>query len=166
VRSLKITRRGPMLRAKPSMFIRMASIRTRALTGAPKLALALLAACLGTVALAAPRERPLHVRAPGLSDRELTGVLRGEDGAPRGILAGGETVTMPEPAAHSRPTLTMSASKTPRFRPDTKTSMRADLGYYATFSPSIAPYKRLVALDVVSVGPSGDPELVLAETAA
>jgi hypothetical protein len=143
-----------------------APIQARSKAIASLAALALVCASAGVIARAAPNERPLHVRAPGLTDRELTGVLRGEDGAPRRILAGGQTVDMPEPAAHSRPTLTVGASESPRFRPDTQTSMRTDLGYYATFSPSIAPYKRLVALDAVTAGASGDPELVLAETAA
>jgi transglutaminase-like putative cysteine protease len=127
-----------------------------------------VAALLGLVALDARADsdgRRLHVKAPGLTDRELTGVLRAEDGTPRGILTGGRTVPVPEPAAHSRPTLTLGAAKVPSFRPDTDTSMRGELGYYATFSPSIAPYKRLVALDAVSVGAGGEPVLVLTETA-
>jgi hypothetical protein len=158
---LKIVRSKPMLGPKPMT-----------IDGTPHAERGVFClvcvAVIGAAALGVRADaegRRLHVRAPGLTDRELTGVLRAEDGTPRGILTGGQTVHVPEAAAHTRPTLTLGAAKTPRFRPDTETSMRGDLGYYATFSPSIAPYKRLVALDAVATSGGGDPELVLAETA-
>lgn len=129
-------------------------------------ATALASIAVAGAAVASPGERRPHVRTPGLSDAELSAVLRDEAGNPTGILAGGETIPLPDAPSGPRSTLTMRASSTPRFRPDKKTSMRADLGYYATFSPSVAPHKRLVALDAVVIGPNGDPELVLAETAS
>lgn len=140
-----------------------ASNSARRLASASKLAvMAMLAA---PIALASPGDRPLHVRTPGLSDGELVGVIRDAAGEPRGILSGGEMVSMPEPGGHTPDTQTVGASRTPSFRPDTATSMRTELGYYATFAPSIAPHKRLTALDAVAMGPGGEPELVLSETA-
>ena len=49
--------------------------------------------------------------------------------------------------------------RSPSFRPDRITDLEGTLGYYTVFTPSIAPFKRVSALD--AVGPSADGVPVL-----
>jgi len=56
--------------------------------------------------------------------------------------------------------------RSPTFRPDRQTELEGTLGYYASFNPTVAPFKRVTAFDAVAVEPDGTPVLVVADADA
>jgi hypothetical protein len=114
--------------------------------------------CGWGIACESPRS---HTYIPGLSSNELTAF-----GArpPDDLLAGG--LKLPRPPggplrqADERPMLAGSSAQGARqepgrrvtgFRPDRVTNLEGTLGYFEVFTPAITPFKRVSALDAVSL---------------
>jgi transglutaminase-like putative cysteine protease len=116
----------------------------------------------GAVAHAQPRET-LHEFVPDVrADEAITLSAPGAE-EPSAIFYDGEMIPAPNDGAlaeDERPMTAISGDGTgpdeagrrsPTFRPDRITSLEGTLGYYSVFSPTIAPFKRVTALDGVSL---------------
>lgn len=55
--------------------------------------------------------------------------------------------------------------RSPSFRPDRVTDLQGTVGYYTVFTPTIAPYKRISALDRITIADDGTPILGIADPA-
>lgn len=128
-----------------------------------------------------------HTGAPGTGDGDGggTGAGGGGDGDTAGpaapsLLYQGTLLSRPEdegPVDGARE-VTMSAlpgdgqageapgRRSPTFRPDRMTELEGTLGYYASFNPTVAPFKRVTAFDAVALEDDGTPVLVVAEPGA
>lgn len=123
----------------------------------------------------ADEDRVLHEYVPDVDDADEAGLVLGRDAAPEAILYEGELLTAPRGGALRSDERAMVAPpdasgtgrdapgrRSPTFRPDRITSLEGSLGYFTVFSPSIAPFKRVSALDAVVRSDSGVPVLGVA----
>ena len=53
--------------------------------------------------------------------------------------------------------------RSPTFSPDRQTELEGTLGYYASFNPTVAPFKRVTVFDSVEIDPTGVPVLAVSE---
>jgi len=146
----------------------------RALAHALKPA-ALLALLVLVPDVRADEDRVLHEFVPDVGDDDESGLVLGRDAAPEAILYDGELLTAPRGGAlrsDERPMVAppdadgsgrdAPGRRSPTFRPDRITSLESSLGYFTVFSPSIAPFKRVSALDAVVRSDDGVPVLGVA----
>ncbi|MCU0673135.1 MAG: hypothetical protein MUE69_10130 [Myxococcota bacterium] len=127
----------------------------------------LLVLLLATIAHA---DVVLHEYIPNAGDAELDAVL-GPGGEPAAIVYDDTILTAPEGGARRDDERAMSAMpgdgegreeegrRSPTFRPDRVTSLEGTLGYFETFTPAIAPFKRVSALDAVVTMDGSTPVL-------
>lgn len=110
-----------------------------------------------------------HEFVPDVSEDEAL-VLSGPDGQqPAAIFYDGELLTAPQGGALRSDEAVLRAvprsqapsvdgqpsRKSPTFSPDRFTTVDGSLGYYAAFTPTIAPFKRVHALDTVVLAADG-----------
>jgi len=113
----------------------------------------------------------LHEYVPDAADDEVPDVVAASGGEPSAIVYDGELLPPPEGGPLRRDERAMSAApgtddgrsppgtSSPTFRPDRVTSLEGRLGYYTVFTPTIAPFKRVSALDEVALDAGGVPVL-------
>lgn len=115
---------------------------------------------VASLALHACRDTPPpHVKIPDLNPAELSGYGGELDGA---VIAEGRVIPEPQDGPQaSAAEAPMQAGdgdgqakedpgrRSPSFRPDRVTELEGTLGYYSVFTPSIAPFKRVSAMDGV-----------------
>lgn len=113
--------------------------------------------------------QPLEVRAdewirhefrPSLSDEMIRGLIEPLGGGEPLLVREGRDVGA-DGVATAPPGRLHRASAAPRHRPDRETDFIDDLAYFEAYQPSVAPHKRLEALDGVELSHDGVPELVL-----
>lgn len=142
-------------------------------------ALGLAVAAVAALARAQPEGIVLHEPVPGARDDEIALVGRpgGGDGA-SSLLYDGALLDAPAADAPPDPTqeVPMSAEpgdgvaaeapgrRSPTFRPDRQTALEGRLGYYASFNPTVAPFKRVTAYDALAIE-DGVPVLTVADPA-
>lgn len=116
-----------------------------------------------------------HEYVPHLGSDEGALVVSQGHAEPDAIVAGGEVVTPPAGGSlrpEERPMTSDPGAgrrhddpgrRSPTFRPDRITELESTLSYYEVFTPAIAPYKRVSALDGVALADDGrTPVLVVA----
>jgi transglutaminase-like putative cysteine protease len=128
--------------------------------------------------LARADDRVLHefVPEPGAEEGSDL-VARAGDPEPAGIVVDGEVVPPPSdvglgpderamrPAPGDGARQEVPGRRSTTFRPDLDTQLEGQLHYFEVFAPAIAPYKRVTALDAVTLGPDGvTPVLTVAST--
>lgn len=104
---------------------------------------------------------PSHTYIQRFDPKELLAFGLGEES---GVMAAGQSVPRPpggalregeEAPMHAAPGdgegREQPGRRSPAFRPDRVTELEGTLGYFEVFTPSIAPFKRVSALDGVSV---------------
>jgi hypothetical protein len=131
-------------------------------------------------AAGAARARPprdegpvLHEDVPRLGERDLSTLLGADGEAPVALVYEGQVLEAPEGGALGEdermigalPEAGAGAEVAPTFRPDRQTSLDVRVGYYAVFTPSVAPYKRVTALDAVEIAADGTPTLTVSDPA-
>ncbi len=116
----------------------------------------------------------LHEYVPNADEDELAALVRGRGGQPAAIVYRGELVEPPPGGPRRRDEQPMRADpgdgqgreepgrRSPAFRPDRVTALEGTLGYFSVFSPTIAPFKRVTALDAVVEADDGTPVLGVA----
>jgi hypothetical protein len=122
-------------------------------------------------------DRILHEFVPDASEDEGTQLVAQDGVEPAAIVVGGEVVPPPESGALSEDERPMRAQpgqgagraqpgrRATTFRPDRITDFESTLHYFEVFTPAIAPYKRVSALDAVTLSQDGrTPELAVAST--
>ncbi|MFW5876740.1 MAG: transglutaminase domain-containing protein [Myxococcota bacterium] len=102
----------------------------------------------------------LHEFVPEASTEEVEMLVAGgEDGEPAALVYDGEVLPSPDSGAARSDQDALQAepsgASSPSFRPDRLTELEERLGYQAAFSPSIAPFKRVTALDAVQLDEDG-----------
>jgi transglutaminase-like putative cysteine protease len=108
----------------------------------------------------------LHEFVPNVDPNEPVVALAELGAAPEAIVYDGELLTAPsaEEAAAAPPMVATEGDGTlgdapgqrsPSFRPDRLTALEGTLAYYAAFTPSIAPFKRVSSLDAVRLDRDG-----------
>lgn len=122
--------------------------------------------CFAVIARA---DTVLHEYVPDAGDEELETIL-GRGGEPAALVYDDAILTAPTGGARRADEQAMSAlpgtgrgreaagRRSPTFRPDRITSLEESVGYFAVFTPTIAPFKRVSALDAV-VSADGTPVL-------
>ncbi len=122
---------------------------------------AALALGAGTVAYA--QGPVLHEFVPDVRGDEALVLGASGSAEPTAILYDGELIPAPRDGALGPDERAMSAiagdgagseeagRRSPTFRPDRITDLEGTLGYYSVFSPAIAPFKRVTALDAVAL---------------
>ena len=128
-----------------------------------------------SAAYADPDHPILHEYVPALDDDDAQDLVLGADAEPEAIVYEGEMI--PAPAGgrlrdderamvalpdDGGPGRDQPGRRSPTFRPDRITSLEEALEYFAVFSPSIAPFKRVTALDAVVRDAGGVPVLGVA----
>jgi hypothetical protein len=114
----------------------------------------------------------LHEFVPDLDPDEPLRALSREGPAPEAIEYEGELLPAPTAPAADAPLMVAEpgdgagaeqpGQRSPTFRPDRITDLEGELDYHAAFTPSIAPFKRVTALDAVVLADDGrTPLLVL-----
>ena len=118
------------------------------------------AALIVVVPLAAAQDEVLHEFVPDLQDSEAT-IVASEGPVPAAIVYRGEILPAPTGGALELDERAMTAvpgsgvqgeepgRRSPTFRPDRITQLESTQDYYTVFTPSIAPFKRVTALDGV-----------------
>lgn len=129
-------------------------------------------ASAGVLAATASGEPILHEYVPPGDDAEASTILAGAVG-PEALIYDGE-VLLPPPGGRLRADEALLSADEgggrrdgggTRFRPDRITELEESLGYYAVFTPTIAPFKRVHALDAVALDADGTPQLVISSGA-
>jgi transglutaminase-like putative cysteine protease len=129
----------------------------------------LLALGVGTVAHA---DGPtLHEYVPDVDEDEGAVLVTSGSTEPAGIVYDGEVLPPPAEGPLGSEETPMVATpgdgqaqeepgrRSPTFRPDRQTELLGSVGYYESFNPAIAPFKRVTALDGVSIDAQGTPVL-------
>lgn len=106
----------------------------------------------------------LHEFLPEVNDVDVGALLvRNADGEPTAIVHQGEVLPAPEGGERRSSERSMSArpgngegpenpgQRSPTFRPDRVTALEGTLGYFTVFNPTIAPFKRVSAMDTVAL---------------
>jgi hypothetical protein len=127
---------------------------------------------LGIAAVAAAQAPMLHEYVPNLASGEDSALVSSDDDAmPTAILHDGELLPAPEGgvrAADEAPLRAMPGDGSMReeagrrsasFRPDRVTALESGVDYFEVFTPAIRPYKRMTALDFVTLAPDRTPVL-------
>ncbi|MEC7526250.1 MAG: hypothetical protein VYE22_40590 [Myxococcota bacterium] len=123
-----------------------------------------LAGLLSAAALALADGPLLHEFVPDLSANEGALVISSGGATPDAIISQGEVLPQPEGGALNRaeeapmvaePGDSVRSEEAGRrsesFRPDRTTELNGTVGYYTVFTPTIAPFKRVTALDAVTL---------------
>src|SRR5262249_50699089 len=108
----------------------------------------------------------LHEYVPNLDGDEGALVVAEGDAQPAAIVANGEVITPPRggPLRGDERAMSPDASRgdphepgrrAETFRPDRITELESTLSYFEVFTPAIAPYKRVSALDAVRLDADG-----------
>jgi transglutaminase-like putative cysteine protease len=102
----------------------------------------------------------LHEFVPEVADEEGELIVGdGRGGEPAALVYDGEVIPAPTGGAQrvdERPLKAEpSGGSGPAFRPDRLTELEEVLGYYAVFTPSVTPFKRVTALDSVRLDQDG-----------
>lgn len=117
----------------------------------------------------------LHEYVPGAGDDELSELVQGRGSEPAALVYRGEIIPPPDGGPRRPGEEPMRAQpgdgegreepgrRSPAFRPDRVTALEGTLGYATVFSPTIAPFKRVTALDAVVEGEDGTPVLGVAD---
>ncbi|MEZ4335781.1 MAG: transglutaminase domain-containing protein [Sandaracinaceae bacterium] len=117
----------------------------------------------------------LHEYVPDLEADEGTILVSSGGETPEAIVYDGEVLPRPELGGLRRDEAPMLAGegdgrqreepgrRSPDFRPDRVTHLDGTVGYFTVFSPAIAPFKRVTALDRVVLAPDGTPILSIAD---
>jgi hypothetical protein len=119
-----------------------------------------LASWCGGQSAARAEEGVLHEYVPGLDPREVKAALAagssssaagdvGKKPGPRSEAPVAEADEQPESSAAG------GGAASENFRPDRLTSLEGGLDYYEAFTPAIAPFKRMMALDAVRLDVDG-----------
>lgn len=115
----------------------------------------------------------LHEYVPDVREDEAMFLTAGE-AEPAAIVYDGEVIPAPRGGALREDERPMTAEpgdgmsseepghRSPTFRPDRVTALEGTLGYYTVFTPTIAPFKRVTALDSVKLAPDDGRTPVLA----
>ncbi len=116
---------------------------------------------LGVLAGACSEHATSHAYIPAFDPRELAAFGLGEES---GVIAGGQSVARPPggPLREGEEAPMQAAPgdgqgkeqpgrRSPSFRPDRVTALEGTLGYFEVFTPSVAPFKRVSALDGVAL---------------
>ncbi len=132
---------------------------------------ALVSLALGGAALA--DAVVLHEYVPNLGADEGSSLVSNRSAEPAAIVYAGELLHAPSdgPPTSSERVIEASpassesspddASSLASFAPDRVTALHGAVPYFEVFTPAIAPYKRVSALDAVSLGPGSVPILVV-----
>lgn len=125
---------------------------------------------IATVAAAQPI---LHEYVPNLAAGEGSALVSSDDDTmPAAILHDGELLPAPEGGALAPDEAPLRAQpgdgerreeagrRSPSFRPDRVTALESGVDYFEVFTPAIRPYKRMTALDFVTLAPDRTPVLV------
>ncbi|MEM9193922.1 MAG: transglutaminase domain-containing protein [Myxococcota bacterium] len=135
----------------------------------------LLVLCLGVAAVARAQDPILHEFVPDVRADEALVYADPNNPEPSAIVYDGEVLPAPEDGAlqeDERPMVASSGDgirqeepgrRSASFRPDRITELESTLGYFTVFTPAIAPFKRVTALDAV-VMDGGTPVLQVADT--
>lgn len=129
--------------------------------------------CISGIAAVAYAQAPvLHEYVPNLAAGEGSALVSSDDEAmPSAILSDGELLSAPEGgprAADEAPLRALpgdggmreeAGRRSPSFRPDRITALESGVDYFEVFTPAIRPYKRMTALDFVTLAPDGTPVL-------
>lgn len=132
---------------------------------APMVALS-FAFALTASSAAADDDRVLHEFVSDVDPDEAVAALAEGQAAPEAILYDGEVLPAPvADAAGGAPAMVAAAGdgalgeapgrRSPTFKPDRLTQLEGTLSYFASFTPSIAPFKRVTALDAVLLDADG-----------
>jgi transglutaminase-like putative cysteine protease len=119
----------------------------------------------------------LHEHVPDINPNEAILTVSSGRADPVAIEQDGEVLMAPdlkEPALDQPPMLAdpgdgelgeQPGQRSPSFTPDRITDLEGQLDYYETFTPIIAPFKRVTSLDATALGPAGArmPVLVIAD---
>ena len=109
----------------------------------------------------------LHEFVPDVDPNEPVAALAELGAVPDVIMYDGEVLTAPsaQDAPGDAPPMVATAGdgvqgdapgqRSPSFRPDRLTELEGTLQYYAAFTPSIAPFKRVTSLDAVRLDADG-----------
>jgi hypothetical protein len=116
-----------------------------------------------------------HEYVPDLAENEGSILVSSGGPEPEALVYDGEVIPAPEGGALRDEERAMETQggdgarqeevgrRSPSFRPDRVTELHGQVGYFEVFSPTIAPFKRVTALDGVGVGRDGTPVLAIAE---
>lgn len=118
----------------------------------------------------------LHEYVPNVHGEEGSTLVSHGGDAPEAIVVNGEVIPPPQAANVPNDEAPMSAQPSPpdqtspepgrratTFRPDRLTELASNLDYYEAFAPAIAPYKRVSALNAITLGEDGvTPVLAIA----
>ncbi|MBK8171838.1 MAG: transglutaminase domain-containing protein [Sandaracinaceae bacterium] len=143
---------------------------------ATSLVLLLLAAAVCVVTVHADNPPVLHEYVPNVHGEEGSLLVSRGGDAPEAIVVNGEVIPPPdrsnvpedEAPMSSQPTTPGDTTPEPgrrstTFRPDRLTELQSNLDYYEAFAPAIAPYKRVSALNAVTLAEDGvTPVLTIA----
>ena len=127
---------------------------------------------LGFAALAFADGPTLHEFVPDLGADEGALVMSSGGETPDAIVSQGEVLPAPEGGPLDRTSEAPMAAgegdsvrqeeagrRSPDFRPDRVTELNGTVGYFTVFTPTIAPFKRVTALDAVTLARDGTPIL-------
>lgn len=116
-----------------------------------------------------------HEYVPDVASDEGSLVVSSGGLEPEALVYDGEVIPAPEGGALRENERAMQAipgderameepgRRSPSFRPDRVTELNAQVGYYAVFTPTITPFKRVTALDGVTLAAGGVPVLAIAD---
>ncbi len=137
-----------------------ACIRAFVANGLPGVSILLMLACSGCA-----EPELAHSYIPSFDPKELAAFGLGEES---GVMVGGQTVSRPpggplregeeaamQAAAGKGEGREQAGRRSPAFRPDRVTELEGTLGYFEVFTPAVAPFKRVSALDGVALLGSG-----------
>ncbi|MGF1465066.1 MAG: transglutaminase domain-containing protein [Sandaracinaceae bacterium] len=135
-------------------------------------------ACLALAATVRADDGPmLHEYVPEVRGDEGTSLISSGGPEPSALVYDGEVLPAPDDGLLSSQERPMMADpgdgraveeagrRSPTFHPDRVTELNGTLGYYTVFTPSIAPFKRITALDRVERTIGGSPILSVAPSA-
>ncbi len=136
---------------------------------------------LSCAALARAQGPVLHEYVPDPGAEESTLLVSGHGDQATAIVYDGQVLPAPEGGALRSDERAISAAPDPSapdpsgggtpppapasYRPDRVTSLDGAVSFYAVFTPTVAPFKRMTALDQVAVDADGTPFLRIASTA-
>lgn len=128
---------------------------------------------LSVIALVADAQPVLHEYVPNLAAGEGSALVTSDsDRMPSAILSDGELLPVPEGGPRESDEAPLRAQpgdsalreeagrRSPSFRPDRVTALESGVDYFEVFAPAIRPYKRMTALDEVSLAPDRTPVLL------
>lgn len=125
------------------------------------------------IAVVAAAQPVLHEYVPNIAAGEGSALVTSDsDRMPSAILSDGELLPVPEGGPREADEAPLRAQpgdsamreeagrRSPSFRPDRVTALESGVDYFEVFTPAIRPYKRMTALDEVSLAPDRTPVLL------